>query len=579
MPTARCCDGAAQEVRTIPIGDLNTTGNVGTGILTLKNNVASSTATFQVGSLGLSSTFAGVITDNSVGGTGITAISKTGTGTWTISNNNTYTGATSVNNGTLVLGGSSTSNAFTVTGGTLQINNVASSLIGTNPVMTVSGGGIITNYAALSNPNLTLNINGGGTFNSSITAGTTNPSIGPITLTGGAGAATLSLVDATPRIDGITTTALTLGGTAGNPAALNFDLGPGTITDTDNIAISGGKLTVNNQYVAINLNVTPGFTTGTYPLISYSGGKTGTALTNANLATTSYGLYTFSLDNEANVLNLVVSGTPPPTTAYWYGNVSNVWNDASGGATNPTNWYTSAAHTTNTGQLPGGGTDVYFAATSPSHLNTTLGDNFNINSLHFNSNVGSGSPVTIGGSSYTLGIGAGGITVDDGSGAHVISTGALNLVDTSAPYAFTQNWYNNSASAFTVNAPITGDSLTALALNTSRIGGALFVFNGAGSYSGGTTINSGVTLQIGNGGALGTGPIMINSGGILDLHGQTLTVGAINGYGTVTNNSPAATINFNVSDYSYFGGTIQDGAGRRLTARLRLLKAAPELPS
>jgi fibronectin-binding autotransporter adhesin len=84
--------------QTIPLGDLNTTGNTNavTNIRVL-NNVASTVATWQVGALGLTSTYTGTIID----GTGISGLNKVGTGAWTLSGSSSYSGGTTVSDGTL----------------------------------------------------------------------------------------------------------------------------------------------------------------------------------------------------------------------------------------------------------------------------------------------------------------------------------------------------------------------------------------------------------------------------------------------------------------------------------------------
>lgn len=102
--------------QTIRLGDLNTAGTTGTGNIIVSNNVPGTTATFEVGNLNNNSLFAGTI----AGGTGSIALTKVGTGTWTLSSANTYTGATTVNNGALMVNGSlAAGSAVTVAGGTL----------------------------------------------------------------------------------------------------------------------------------------------------------------------------------------------------------------------------------------------------------------------------------------------------------------------------------------------------------------------------------------------------------------------------------------------------------------------------
>lgn len=113
---------------TIPIGDLTGLSNSilgagGTGICTI---------TWEVGARNVNSTFNGKITDTQYSGIGASAaISKVGTGTWTLTNANTYSGGTSVNAGVLL------------------VNNTTGSGLGTggvdvHPDATLSGLGTIS---------------------------------------------------------------------------------------------------------------------------------------------------------------------------------------------------------------------------------------------------------------------------------------------------------------------------------------------------------------------------------------------------------------------------------------------------
>jgi len=116
--------------QTIRLGDLTTSGNTGNGAVVVSNSVAGTTATFELGNLNNNSTFAGAI----VNGQGAVAVTKTGSGTWTLSGANTYTGATTVNNGTLVVRGSiAAGSSVTVSGGTLGGTGVISGAVTFNP--------------------------------------------------------------------------------------------------------------------------------------------------------------------------------------------------------------------------------------------------------------------------------------------------------------------------------------------------------------------------------------------------------------------------------------------------------------
>ena len=85
------------------------------------------------------------------------------------------------------------------------------------------------------------------------------------------------------------------------------------------------------------------------------------------------------------------------------------------------------------------------------------------------------------------------------------------------------------------------------------------VLAGNDIYGGLTTINSGDTLVAGSGTAL-TGDTSVTDNGTLDLDGQSITIGALNGSGTVTNSSmTSATLT--VTGGGSFSGTVQDGGG------------------
>jgi autotransporter-associated beta strand protein len=83
-----------------------TTGTISFGSMAgaglIQGNNATGTKTISEGGLNTSTTFSGAIG----GGAGTIALTKVGTGTFTLSGNNTYTGPTTINAGTLALGAS-----------------------------------------------------------------------------------------------------------------------------------------------------------------------------------------------------------------------------------------------------------------------------------------------------------------------------------------------------------------------------------------------------------------------------------------------------------------------------------------
>ena len=85
---------------------------------------------------------------------------------------------------------------------------------------------------------------------------------------------------------------------------------------------------------------------------------------------------------------------------------------------------------------------------------------------------------------------------------------------------------------------------------------------GNNTFVGGTTVAGG-TLQLGSTTAAGssTNSVTVSSGAILDLHTETITVGALSGAGTITNLGASGTATLTVSNAtvsSTFAGTMQD---------------------
>jgi fibronectin-binding autotransporter adhesin len=518
-------NGATTGAVTVYVGGIGIYPGATSQYATLSNNVAGSTATFEIGGRNnITDAFAGVIEN----GAGTTAVTKAGTGTLTLTGANTYTGATTVNNGTLIIQGTSASLTGIVNGGTL-INKVS-----------------LDNMASLS-------VNNGGTYSTTFAVNGESLAIGSTTAGGVTvqGGGTINMLDTkigTLNLNSPAGSTLTVGSGGTGPSILNFDFS-GTAIDLINLS---SNLTVGANGATINVSGISGI--GSFPLISFpSGVKNGTgALTLVGTPPTVFGL-TYSLDYDTHNVYFKSAGDIP-LYAYWRGNLNSEWNYHSGTTTNWTKDLEGATPLLNA--LPGPTTNVYFAANNVNtgSLTQTLGQDMAVLSLNFNTNVGPTRPVTINGSN-NLTIGAGGITIDSGSGAHTIATSGVALNGS-------QLWINNSTSAFTVDAPITGgDSMQSLSL----YGSGMFIFKKAGTYASSTNVDYSSSVRVGDASALGTGSLMLN--GRLDINGLNFTANNISGSGTITNdNTTPGTIIFGGDGTVYFSGSILDGTGAKKVA-------------
>ena len=116
-----------------------------TSALGTANSNASTTRTLVLqGSTAGSGEFEGVVANQDTATGRLTAVTKQGTGTWTLSGANTYTGATVLNAGTLAVSGSisGTTNVAVNTGGTLLLSGAggANNKLNTSATATFGGG-------------------------------------------------------------------------------------------------------------------------------------------------------------------------------------------------------------------------------------------------------------------------------------------------------------------------------------------------------------------------------------------------------------------------------------------------------
>ena len=364
---------------------------------------------------------------------------KVGSGTQTLSSTNTYTGVTTVNNGTLNITGSTGSSAVGVAGGYLA---------------------------------------GTGTVNGAVTVSST----GGINLANGA-TGTLTLAST-----------LSITGAAG-ANNLQFDLANGSAA-TDVLKVSGTPSVTNAGAAVIGLNQIGGVgstvTAGTYSLIQ---GTSTASAANFALATSKAFHENFTLGASGNNITVTVgAGSAGDVTSneYWLGSTS-AWNTAQ--------WYSNLAGTT-TANTPGYNSNVVFAATGASNLATTLGADYEINSLTVNSGVGATSiggskTLTIDATSANSNTAGNGITVNNTAGTTISSK--VGLVSN-------QTWTVGSGASLAVSGVITDFGG---AYGLTKAGPGNLTLSAANTYTGATTLTTG-TLTLTNANALANSPLTIN---------------------------------------------------------------------
>ena len=475
--------GSAGAPATLTNNGATTFSNAAQSLATL--NGTSGTASLALNGTTLSisggGAFAGAIT-NGTSGTGSLAVTGS---TLTLSGASTYSGATNVqNNGTLVLSGTSAA-------------------LGTTAVTVASGATFSAQPGSGSNTLAgSLTLSDGSNFNM------TDGSIGTFKITGSG-------------------TALSVGSSTG--AALTFELGSGN-AGTDTIAVTNGTVAVGS--VAGTVTISPltltSLVPGNYNLITApAGGFAGSGPNNFTLLTTSLiaggNSYALTLNNSTTTDEVLTITANAPTAAYWGGAEGDgVWKTQNPG----TNWLNGPAGS-DTYQLPGATTTVYFTAnTAAGPTTTTLGQDFSIAGLQF-----TGSGTAAGSSSYTIGsantltIGVGGITL--------ASTAAAQTISTAVTLGGPQNWTNNSSNTLTVSGAVGGSGSANLTLNGT---GTVILSSASGNtYAGSTTISSGV-LQLGSALAVQNSTLAVNVNNGLtfgSVVGGTFTVGGLAGSGNV----------------------------------------------
>ena len=489
------------------------------------------------------------------------ALNKTGTGTLVLGAVNSYSGSTTVEAGTLqdgnvagalpagtslILGdGGSGSGTFDLNGYDQTVASIATSGNGTLNTITDSGGAA------------TLTVTGSSSFSGNITGNNTALTVADtgtgqtLTLSGNntfGGATTISAND---TLQAGSTTALSSATSVSDNGILDLN--------GENIsigALNGGGSVINTGSPA-TLTVT---SSGTF-----TGNITGanTALTVAGGTLTLSGTNTFSGNTTINSGDTLKAGSSTALTGNTSvsdaGTLDLNGNNTSIGALNGvvsgvvTNSGSSATLTVTgggsfsgnitgntTGLTVGGsgqilvlsGTNTFGGATTIS-ANDTLQAN-STTALSSNTNVSDAGTLDLNGNSIAIGALNGDGSVISGSPATLTVTGG---------------------GTFTGN--ITGNT-TGLTVGGS---GQILILSGTNTFGGATTISANDTLQANSTTAL-TGCTSVSDTGTLDLNGKSISIGTLNGAGSVINSASLATLT--VTSGGSFSGNIT-GANTALT--------------
>jgi fibronectin-binding autotransporter adhesin len=540
--------GAGSQI--IPLGDLNTTGNAGTALITLINKTAGTTATWQVGNLGLNSTYSGVIGSN---GTGISALEKVGAGTWTLTGANTYTGATEVNAGILQIGNGTsgsingTSGVTVDTNGTLDVEQADA----TSFTPAITDNGLVNGNEIVSTTNtFTGAISGNGAFTqngpgTSVFA-TANSYLGATTVNGGAlllgaanGVGSSSVVTVNTGTFGIGAFNDTVGGLSLLGGSVTGSTG--TLTSATDYDLENGTVSAILGGAGINADIQGG------AVVTLSGANTFTGLTSvfANSAVLYENGTAFGGNSPITVANggevqvegniaggsqsLTLRGSGNSLNAGAAGALENVSGNNSYSGSITLASASTISSDAGTLALTGGINDSSFLLTFAGAGNTTVGTAAISGSNGVRDNA-TGTVTFIGANGYTgTTTIANGATLQLGDG----TSGHDGTISGSPTVADSGSLVYNTFGSTSYGGLISGSG------SVTVIGSGTTTLSNANTYLGGTTVNAGTfVVTNANGSATGSGQFTLASGATL------AGTGAINSSGFTIGaaSSPVATV-------------------------------------
>ena len=516
---------------------------------------------------------------------GVNAFTKSGAGTLILSGANTYTGVTTVAGGILnlqsatALGSSATNGVLVDFGTELQLQGGIS--ISAAKTLTLNGSGTDASRGALDNVSGN-NTYAGGIVNGSVD--TINSESGTLTLTGGTtGAFGLTLsgagsgVESGAIADGASTltkngtgtwtltgTNTFTGGTTINRGAVTVS-GAGSLASTGLLAMDGGTFNYNPSSAATQTLAS----LSTLSNVPYGGYNVVDVGANGTLATT-----TIARTADTGAIfgfNDTTSGTITTKTANTNG-ILGAWAVMGSGTT--LSYVTSAG--TGTANAAGAVT-AYSGATVATAAGVTSG------TTNYDYSLGGTLNLSVASSAFTLRstgaattiTAASGLTLQGlmnaGTGSLTISSGTITIgsgTGASREFDVISNGQN-----ITINSVIAESGGASYFAYGGPSAGVL-TLSGANTYTGATFVDSG-TLALTGAGTLGAGSAGLSVLATLDLGGTSQNVGALNGYGVITNSAGSTTSTLTLGNGTNatpangsFSGVIQDNAGSGGTVAL-----------
>ena len=533
------------------------------------NNAAGTAATFTVGDNNQTSSFGGSIND----GNGTIALTKTGTGTLTLSGSNSYSGNTTINGGRLNISGS--------------LNGAGAIAVNSGGTFAVSGAGTVS---------AAINVASGGTLTGN---GTINS---PVTLTAGSALA---------GGGGATTASLTINGSLDLPASTALNIAPNTSSPTVGGILVPGSLTTSGGANSVTVNISGSTPIGSYVLVDY-GSLGGGGFSSFKLGTTPR-LIASLVNNTANgSVDLNVTGADFPI---WTGALSSEWSTNT--LANPKNWILNSNNATRTDYLEGDA--VVFNDTAAGTTVDVSAANVSPGGVTFNNSakdfILTGGKAIAGNGGLTKS-GTGALTISNANtyaGGTVLNAGTLRINNANAIGSGTLQINggtldNTSGSAVTLstnNPQVWAANLTFTGTNDLNLGGGAITLNanptvnvaagtltvggtiadgtgnsltktgngtlvlGAGTYSGDLNVNAG-TVKLNAAGGLGSNVGVTNiNGGTVDINGQALNTteqfniqgNGVGNQGAIVNNGAGTTGN-QLSRVTLAGDAGIGGTGR-----------------